>query len=78
MSAWRSRAEERPEIGARFRPTDGTAFGLPSTRVWCVKELYDASDGKTYVQLIDSSDVVTCKTVSVNALLHSGLYRRAT
>jgi hypothetical protein len=78
VTAWRSRSDEQLEIGARFRAAGGTAFGLPSRRVWCVKDVFEAPDGRAHVRLIDSAHAVDCKTVSVSALLHSGLYHRAT
>ena len=77
MLAWRPRPESQLEIGARFRPAGGTAFGQPSRTVWYVKEMFDATDGRVHARLIDSLDSANCKTVSVSALLHSGLYQRA-
>jgi hypothetical protein len=75
--AFRARPDHQLEIGARFRPVGDTAFGKPSRSVWYVKDVFDATDGKVHARLIDSLDSANCKTVSVSALLHSGLYQRA-
>ena len=77
MLAWGSKSDHQLEVGAKFRHAGGTAFGLPSRTVWYVKDLFDATDGKVHARLIDSLDSANCKTVSVSALLHSGLYQRA-
>jgi hypothetical protein len=73
---WRARSP-RLEVGARFRAAGPNSFGMPSGRVWCVEDVFDASDGNPHALLIDAVNDANRKTVSVSALLDSHLYQRA-